>query len=153
VYETTFYHHLLHFTFHGWASQTGDNIKSIYMWPRSMHVVASVYHSIKLTSLDNNVSCELATSVAVFRSNVLFCSLDTRTPRRWIYLPDLPPQQRRRLSSPSIEDRAVRLELEPVVSDSTQPRWFGCICCQKDPTQHFPRAVLAGPQWSSALAT
>ncbi len=81
-------------------------------------------------------------------------SSDTRTPRRWIYFPDLRPQQRRRLSSPSAEDRAVRFDLEPVVPDLTQARRFGCIHRQSYPRQHFPHAVHAGPQpWSPALVT
>ena len=85
--------------------------------------------------------------------DLMFCSLDTRTPRRWIYFPDLPPWQRRRLSLPPIEDRTDRFKPEPVVSDTIKPRWFSCIRHRNDPTQHFPVAFFAGPQWLSALAT
>src|SRR6266446_8144378 len=81
-------------------------------------------------------------------------SSDTPTPDRRIYFPILRPQQRRGLSSPSTEDRAVRLDLEPVVPDLTQARRFGCIRRPSHPRQHFPHAVHAGPQsWSPALAT
>jgi hypothetical protein len=152
--QSGLYHHPLHFIFHGCASQTGDNIENIYMRPkvevcRSIHLPPNQARYRLLSPTMPHVNWPLLSQCP----DLMSCSLDTRTPGRWIHFPDLPPQQRRTLPSLSIEDKPVRLEPEPVVSDPTQPRWFGRIRRPKDPRRHFPPAVFAGPQWSSALAT
>ena len=147
------YRHPLHFTFHGLSlSNRRQHQKRLYASYvevcRSICLPPNQEKYCLLVPIMPYVN--LVTSVAVSKLNS--CSIDTRTPRRRIYFPDLSPIQRRRLSSPSVEDKTVRLEPEPVVSDPTQPRWFGCIHRQNNPRLHFPCAVLAGPQWSSASA-
>jgi hypothetical protein len=121
------YHSCYYFTFHRWDPQTGDEVKNIYMWSKSKIAVASSRLSTKqdskqLSSLVGNVLCEPA--IVSPYPDLTSCSPDARTSHRWIYFSVLQPQQRRRLSSSSTEDRPVRLE--PVVSDLTQARWFGC---------------------------
>jgi hypothetical protein len=61
----------LHFTVYRWNSQTGDDVKDIYMWSMSKVVVASSRLSTKEdskqpSSLIGNVLCEQAICVTVF---------------------------------------------------------------------------------------
>ena len=66
-----------------------------------------------------------------------------RTLHRWIYFPVLQPQQRRRLFSPSFEDKSVGLE--SVVSDFTEARWIGCnFCRQNRPRRPIPHTIHPG---------